>query len=77
MTDSYCRTCYRTLPPGRETCAACERQVSEGPASRVMWVLAVIAAALMITGMLSYNFLLCAIGAVVAVAGVLLRLAKL
>ena len=77
MTGRYCHTCFRTLPPDRDVCAACERQVAAAPASRIGWVLYGIALALLVMGMLTFSARLSIAGVAVAVAAVLLRLARL
>ena len=77
MTARYCHTCFRTLPPDRDLCADCERQVSVAATSRAGWVLYGLALALLVTGMLTWNARLSIAGAGVAAIGVLLRLARI
>jgi hypothetical protein len=46
-------------------------------ASRISWLLVAVAAPLLIAGMLSLNVRLCAVGAAVAVVGIVIRIARL
>ncbi len=73
MTDGYCKICYRALTTDRDTCFGCERR----PSTRVAGLLVAIAIPLLIAGMLALNGRLCAVGAAIAAAGVLLRLVRL
>ena len=45
--------------------------------SRISWLLIAIAAPLLIAGMLSLNVRLCAIGAAVAILGIIIRIAQI
>jgi len=77
MTDPYCPICFRTLPPGRDACTACERQVAVVTGSRLQWLLYGVAVSLLVIGMLTFNLRLCTAGAALAVVGIVLRLARL
>ena len=45
--------------------------------SRISWLLVAVAAPLLVAGMLSLNLRLCVAGAVVAVLGIVIRIAQL
>ena len=74
MTEAYCRSCYRTLPEGRDLCASCDRQIAEKPRMRIGWLLAGVAVTLMILGMIGFNHRLVTLGGAVAGLGVVLML---
>ena len=71
MTDHYCSTCYRTLPPGRESCADCERRIVERPRAKLAWLLAGVAGTLLVMGMLTHNSRLTVTAAALAGIGAL------
>jgi len=66
VSENDCRSCHRPIGADAVVCAACDS------ASKPRWPLALGAAGLpiLIVGMLTLNVRLCAVGAAIAVIGV-------
>lgn len=67
MQTAYCRSCFRDLPPGVETCAKCT-----GPAggSRSSLAFGFLTFSLVMAGMLVPDIRLCMLGAALSVLGI-------
>ena len=71
MTDTYCHSCYRSVPDGR-LCPSCESQHAPFRSiSRVPLVLGSVALPLLLNGMGALNTRLCMAGTAIATAAVL------
>src|SRR5687767_16001852 len=73
MPDSYCHSCYRTVPSGMTTCSSCSVEVVRVNAGR-----AVLAGAaglpLLLAGMLTMNLRLCVVAAIISLCSVVVYL---
>jgi hypothetical protein len=67
MPESYCRSCYRGLPPGQVTCFACDGDRRRlRVTSRLPLIIGCIGVPLLIMGMLTLSVRMCFAGAIVS-----------
>jgi len=72
MTQSYCPSCYRSMPPDETVCRSCYPDHVPRPSRTIAW-LGVAGVPVLITGVLTFNMRLCLAGAIVSGAAVLLQ----